>query len=121
MVDLRDGVATAVGLLREACWLGTAGLLPDADGGRITPAWLTRALAPRFPGVRVGTVDPVGSDSGTTDRVRLRVTYDDAGAGARPPAAVFVKRPPARRGTRLFVNLLRLGATEARFYRDVAS
>jgi hypothetical protein len=122
-VGVRDGLSTAAGLLREAGWLALDGLASRA-GGRgdpVGPAWLTDILAARFPGVRVGAVHPLGGDSGTTDRVRLAVTYDDAGSGPTPPGSLFVKRPPARPATRLFVNLLRLGATEVRFYCELAA
>jgi hypothetical protein len=74
-----------------------------------------------FPGCRVATVEPFAQHAGTTERARLRVTYDDSGCGAAPPGSLFVKLAPTDVRTRLFVDLMRLGSTEVRFYRDVAA
>lgn len=121
-VGVRDGLATGASLVREAWRIATDGLSPRSAGGpELTPAWMTHVLAARCPGVRVRAVLPLGAHSGTTDHLRLGLTYDATGTGATPPASVFVKRPPARLATRLFVNVLRLGATEVRFYRDLAA
>ncbi len=122
-----DALITAGRLLRESWWLardrvsrsGTSLHVP-ARAAAVGPQWLTHVLQPRFPGVRVRAVEPLGRDVGTTDRLRLGVTYGSAGDGEQPPASVFVKLAPADFKTRLFVNLMRLGATEVRFYREVA-
>jgi hypothetical protein len=124
-VTLADGVATAAGLLRESCRLAAARLAPGgrdvpAGASGIAPDWLTAALQARFPGVRVRSLRGLGADAGTTQRVRLAVTYDDIGRGDPPPGSIFVKLAPADLRTRLFVNLMRLGSTEVRFYRELA-
>jgi Phosphotransferase enzyme family len=56
----------------------------------ITPAWMSAALAAKFPGVLVDAVTVELRDDGTNRRARLGVTYqvDQAGQG---PATVFVK------------------------------
>ncbi len=122
---LGDVLLTAAGVLRESCGLAADRMVP---GGRdipraatgVTPGWLTAALQGRFPGVRVRLVRGLAADAGTTQRARLAVTYDDPGRGDAPPESIFVKLAPADLRTRLFVNLLRLGSTEVRFYRRLA-
>jgi aminoglycoside phosphotransferase (APT) family kinase protein len=54
----------------------------------LTPAWLTEALAPRFPGAVVAAVAVDGVEHGTNSRARLSLEYA-AGTG---PRVVFVKR-----------------------------
>jgi aminoglycoside phosphotransferase (APT) family kinase protein len=99
----------------------------SGDGARIPGAidavdasWLTRALQPAFPGVCVDDVEQLDGHAGTTARARLRLTCRGAGAGPPPPASVFVKLPPPDLKTALFGGLMRLGATEVRFYREIA-
>lgn len=125
---MRDALVTGARLLREACWLALerAGARPGGAGiphraGTLDPGWLTGALQRAFPGARVRTVEALDAHAGTTDRVRLRVAYDSHGAGESPPATVFVKLAPADARTRLFVNLMHLGSTEVRFYREIAA
>jgi hypothetical protein len=118
---VRDALATAASLAREACWLAAervAGQRLSATA--LGPEWLTAALQAQFPGVRVRAVERLSGDAGTTDRIRLAVDYDEVGTGDPPPASVFVKLAPAHPGTRLFVNLMRLGSTEVQFYRLLA-
>jgi len=123
---MRDGAVTAARLLREAAWLGLErtrrgqATIP-ARVGDLDAAWLTQALQTAFPGVRVGAVEALDSHAGTTDRARLRLTYDEPGRGAAPPPTLFVKLAPADARTRLFVNLMHLGTTEVRFYQEIAA
>lgn len=119
-----DGVVTAGRLVVEGVRLGLARALRDGEPDGVADidcAWLTGALQGLFPGCRVGSVEPVTAHAGTTERARLRVRYDDGGRGGPPPASLFVKLAPRDVRTRLFVNLMRLGSTEVRFYRDVAA
>jgi len=121
---LGDVLVTAVGVLRESCRLAADRMavahdIPGAAAG-VTPGLLTSALQDRFPGVRVRRVHTLAADAGTTQRARLAVTYDDPGRGDTPPGSIFVKLAPAGLRKRLFVNLLRLGSTEVRFYRELA-
>jgi hypothetical protein len=118
-----DTAVAIVRLLREAACL-VAERLSAPDGipraaGEVSAAYLTHALQADYPGVRVRAVEPLDRHAGTTDRVRLQLLYDDPGAGP-PPASVFVKTAPPDVATRLFVNAMRLGSTEVRFYREIA-
>jgi len=123
---VRDALTTARSVLREAALLGierVAGVgasdIP-VDTTAVTPAWLTRALQRRFRGVRVAALEPLGDTHGTTSRARFRVAYDAAGNGADPPNSIFLKLAPGAFATRLFVNVMRLGWTEVRFYQTLA-
>jgi ecdysteroid kinase len=124
---MRDALATTRSVLREAAhlFLDRLGAGRDADGvpvdpQAVTPVWLSAALQASLPGVHVRAVEALDRATGTTTRARLRITYDATGAGPPPPASVFVKLAPVDTRTRLFVNLMRLGATEVRFYREIA-
>jgi hypothetical protein len=120
----RDGAVTAWRLGLAASQLGWA----RVAGRRAEPAhvadvdrtWLTHALQGAFPGCRVETVEPIAHHTGTTERARLCVRYGDVGRGSAPPASLFVKLAPTDLRTRLFVDLMRLGSTEVRFYREIA-
>jgi hypothetical protein len=70
----------------------------------LTPAWVTEALAPVWPGVRVRAVEVVGRADGTNARATLRLTH----AGAPAPERVFIKREGS------WVNRLALTALRAR-------
>ena len=59
--------------------------------GEISADWLSAALAPRFPGLRVTGVEVVDAHTGTTGRARLRLRH--AGAPGAPDT-LFVKLPP---------------------------
>jgi len=80
----------------------------------VTAEWLTRALAGRFPGVRIDALTRVRLITGTATKACFRLDY-----GARPdraPEAVWVKGGfdvvGARQGAAF--------ANEVNFYRDVA-
>jgi aminoglycoside phosphotransferase (APT) family kinase protein len=83
-------------------------------------AWITHALRDAHPGVRVDRIEHLDRHAGTTTRVRLGLTFGNRGTGAPPPPAVFVKLAPPDLKTRLFCGLMGLGATEVRFYREIA-
>ena len=87
----------------------------------VTPQWLSAALQSEHPGVRVGSVAPIASDAGTTDRARIAIDYAEAGNGGPPPSSLFIKTSPADAKTQLFVNLMHLGSNELGFYRQIAS
>jgi len=119
-----DVLVTATGVLRESCRLAADRMAADHDipgaAAGVTAGWLTSALEGLFPGVRVRRLETLAEDAGTTQRARLAVMYDDPGRGDAPPESIFVKLAPADLRTRLFVNLLCLGSTEVRFYRELA-
>jgi hypothetical protein len=56
----------------------------------LSPAWLTGALQPAFPGVRVASVESVDVIETTARKVRFTVTYDNT-AGHDVPHALCVK------------------------------
>lgn len=123
----RDGLFALGSLLSQGGWLALEGrgaaashasdIPPAID--RVSADWLSRALRARFPGVAVAALAHCGGDSGTTDRARYRLTYKDSAATG--PRSVFVKLAPAALKTRLFVNMLGLGANEVRFYQAAAA
>jgi hypothetical protein len=82
----------------------------------ITPAWLTDALATRYPGVDVEAVEVTERHEVTNAHAKLRVTYREA-AGA--PEVMFCKLPPNddRRDTIIATGM---GQREARFYAQLA-
>lgn len=55
----------------------------------LDPAWMTAALAPRFPGVRVDALEIGPVTEGTNNRARVTLRYA-SGAG---PSTLFVKGP----------------------------
>ena len=83
----------------------------------IDAGWLTSALAPRFPDVRVSGVDVLERNEVTNSHARLRIHYGEQ-AGA--PDLVFAKllpSDPARRDTIAATNM---GRREALFYATLA-
>lgn len=123
-VSWRDGLVTAWRLGVAATELGWARFAGTSDAptcvADVDAAWIARALREAYPGCRVASVDVLDRNAGTTERARLRVTYREVGTGGLPPASLFVKLAPRDVGTRLFVDLMRLGTTEMRFFREVA-
>ena len=90
---------------------------PDRPEG-VTADWLTRALNASFPGVEVATVETVDQHSGTTGRLRLRLSY---APGPEGPETVFVKLPPFDESQRKLVAATDMGRREARFYGGPAA
>ncbi len=88
-----------------------------ADDG-VLPARLT-AVTARWLGTATGavvrSVSLDGAQTGTTARATVRVESD------RLPATVFVKLAPPRLSVRAFVDLVGLGRSEVRFYRELSS
>jgi len=57
----------------------------------ITPQWMTHILCRDHPGARVEAVTLDVPDSGTSNRRRIFITYNDAGAALGLPRSVFCK------------------------------
>jgi aminoglycoside phosphotransferase (APT) family kinase protein len=124
---LRDALALTGGLARVGWALATE---RTGEGPTATPlptsvisldaAWITHALRDAYPGARVDRIEHLDGHAGTTTRVRLGLTFGHRGAGPPPPLSVFVKLAPPDLKTRLFCGLMGLGATEVRFYREIA-
>lgn len=89
-----------------------------ASADAIDPAWLTAALAPRYPGARVADVEVVERHEATNSHARLRVRYDEA-AGA--PEAMFCKLLPQEPGRRTVIAGTGMGLREALFYEQLAA
>jgi hypothetical protein len=84
----------------------------------ITPAWLTAVLCSEHPGAEVIAFDVVWSSSGTHQRHRLEITYNDAGQGCGLPPALFIKSLPTL-VTRMIGGYNGTARVEGRFYSDV--
>lgn len=85
------------------------------SGAHATPEWLTSVLCRDTPGAEVVAVEFPGGSSGTSERVAIRVTYNEAGAAANLPRDVFTK------ATKSFRQRMILGGAdvlhgETRFY-----
>jgi hypothetical protein len=96
--------------------------VPGPKPRRVTEvdaAWLTSILAKGKPDARVLAVDDLGGTSGTTDRRRLALTWNDVGARAGLPAHLFVKATSPSPKNRTMVAALSMAAQEVRFYEQV--
>ena len=60
---------------------------------QLTPAWMTWALARKYPGVRVNSVDVVNVMAATATKVRVRLTYNEIGERLQLPNTLIVKGP----------------------------
>ena len=94
-----------------------AELLVPAGPSDITPAWLEHALAPRYPGVRVGAVEVVEVRQVTNTHAFLRLDYEDA-RGA--PNRMFCKMLPLEPGRRIGLAASLMGPKEVFFYSRLA-
>src|SRR5882672_6453395 len=83
----------------------------------IDTAWLSGALAERYPGVRVARVEVVERHEATNAHARLRVAYHEP-AGA--PERMFCKLLPSEPGRRAAIAATGMGAREALFYARLA-
>jgi aminoglycoside phosphotransferase (APT) family kinase protein len=110
----RAALGTTIGRLP----LGGGDFPHTVDG--VTARWLEDVLQAHAPGVRVPAARRLDATSGTTDRVRVAVTYAAAPEHPAMPATFFIKLAPAATLTRIFGELMELGATEVRFYREIA-
>jgi hypothetical protein len=100
------------------------GLSPRLPGDRaygldaLTVAELTRHLGAEVPGARVVEVAAT-RDRQTTDRARLTITWNEAGAAAGLPVTAFAKGTPSLASSRILNSAFGLCASEVLFYRDV--
>jgi hypothetical protein len=74
----------------------------------------------RAPGAAALSVTPLGGSTGTTDRRRLAVAWNEAGTQAGLPANIFVKSTPLTTKNRGMVAALGMSNNEVRFYQRVA-
>ena len=86
----------------------------------LTPEWLTAALTASgtLAGARVVTAAPEPLGTGQMcDSVRIRLSYDEPGAG---PATLVAKLPAADEGSRATAKAFRSYEKEVRFYQQLA-
>jgi hypothetical protein len=94
----------------------TDALVPAAPHD-ISPTWLEEALSPRYPGVRVGSVDVTEVRQVTNTHAFLRVQYE-ARQGA--PTEMFCKMLPLDPARRRLLAASRMGTKEVFFYERLA-
>lgn len=83
----------------------------------IDPGWLSDALQPRFPGVRVTSVDVSEQRQVTNAHATLRIGYETM-IGA--PETMFCKLPPSDPERRDTIIRTGMGEREVRFYDQLA-
>jgi hypothetical protein len=106
--------ATALGGLLG----GLAPRRPAHSVAAVTPARLTSALAAEVPGAVVESTRVIGRTSGTTDRTRLALEWNEVGSAAGLPASIFVKATAGPPKNRALAGFLDLAVNEVAFYRD---
>lgn len=84
----------------------------------ITNQWLTQVLCGEHPQAQVISFVVSGGSSGTHDRRRLEITYNDAGERAGLPVTVFTKSLPSLL-TRMLVGHMGHSRFEKLFYQTV--
>ena len=58
---------------------------------RVTPAWLTEALAVNYPGTAVTGFSVAGEINGTASKVRLALEYNETGLSYGLPLSAWLK------------------------------
>ncbi len=89
---------------------------PSVDA--LTLEWLTAALCPPVPGAAVTDFELSEGSDGTSSRRPLRVAYNEAGAAAGLPTALYTKSTPTLT-TRLMYGLNNLAEQEGNFYMRI--
>jgi hypothetical protein len=98
-------------------WVPTPGPTKSSD---ITAEWLTVNVGARAPGAAALAARSLDGTTGTTDRRRLAVEWNEAGKRAGLPANVFVKSSPLSAKNRGMVAALGMSTNEVRFYQQIA-
>jgi hypothetical protein len=114
-------IAETIGALAEVA-LALSPWAPSPRPHRLAHVdapWLTATLASGAPGARVLAVEMLGGSSGTTDRRRLRLTWNEAGIDAGLPAHLFVKATSSSARNRTMVAALGMAIQEVRFYEQI--
>jgi hypothetical protein len=86
----------------------------------VTTEWLTRHLASTTPSAAAHGISPLDGTTGTTDRRRLKVEWNDSGRAAGLPDHLFLKSTPLSAKNRTMVAALGMAVNEARFYNEAA-
>jgi hypothetical protein len=87
----------------------------------VTTDWLTAELAGRAAGAVAQRVTALDGTTGTTDRRRLAVEWNESGTAAGLPANLFIKSTPLAAKNRTMVAALGMAVNEARFYNQAAA
>jgi hypothetical protein len=98
-------------------WVPTRGPSKSSD---VTADWLTAHVGAGTPGAAALSATPLDGTSGTTDRRRLAVEWNEAGKWAGLPANIFVKSSPLTAKNRGMVAALGMSNNEVRFYQQLA-
>jgi hypothetical protein len=93
-------------------------LAVPVDAEDLTPDWFTSILQRHAPGIVVTTAEIADAHSGTTGRVKMRLTY--AGERGDLPDTLFCKIAPFDNRQRKFLQQTGIGAMEAKFYASLA-
>lgn len=97
-------------------WVPTRGA---SESAAVTARWLTRHLGESVGAVAL-SAEPLDGTTGTTDRRRLAVGWDQAGIDAGLPANVFVKSTPLTAKNRVMVGALDMAVNEVKFYQQAS-
>ncbi|CDO31218.1 phosphotransferase [Mycolicibacterium porcinum] len=99
-------------------WVPTRGPWKSAD---VNATWLTERLAKRVRGAAALAVASLDGTTGTTDRQRILVEWNDAGKEAGLPANLFIKSSPLSAKNRVMVGALDMAVNEVHFYNEAAA
>lgn len=95
-------------------------MLIPASSHEIDAAWLSEALAPRFPGARAEHVEVARSAELTNHHAHLQVSWLEPGERGVPPSSIFCKLLPTEEPRRSAVARTAMGPREAQFYARLA-
>src|SRR3981081_3909050 len=104
-----------------------AAILPKLPGtgpssaAEVTARWVTAHVADSASAAVAQRVSSLDGTTGTTDRRRLAVPWNQAGGAARLPEKLFVKSTPLSAKNRTMVAALGMAVNEARFYNQAAT
>jgi Phosphotransferase enzyme family len=122
-VKRAQGVATNLTALTElaAAWLPKMPMSGPSAAADVTTEWLTAEVAGDTPGAAALRATALDGTTGTTDRRRLAVEWNESGTAAGLPANLFIKSTPLTAKNRSMVAALGMAVNEARFYNQVAT
>jgi hypothetical protein len=86
----------------------------------VTALWLTEHLGKPV-GATALSAHPLDGTTGTTDRRRLVVQWNEQGSDAALPANLFIKSSPLTAKNRVMVAALDMAVNEVKFYQQVSS
>lgn len=87
---------------------------------KVSAEWLTTTFSRQHPGAAALSVTPLDGTTGTTDRRRLRVEWNEAGRAAGLPEVLYIKSTSLTAKNRTMVGALDMARNEVRFYNQVA-